>query len=176
LSIIARDGCSHAGNEFANRGQPVKIFEKWLGKLEEFEAKSEWTTRLYIPSKPNYKGVDAVCLAWTPDKKRAIVVGIQITINDKHSDSDSESKFFSQASVWDTHLSCDETEFRFLWISENAHKHKVGPVEGKTLGLRQKINVVKPNFQRLSVTFVEVNPAISRKLQLAREKVKAYQN
>jgi hypothetical protein len=101
------------------------------------------------------------------ETKKAVVVGIQITIAGAHSDS--EEDFFSRWEDWKAHMNCENIEFRFLWIVENRSAPVEEKVPAKTRELRGQMIEVAPQFTRYIKTVEEVDRVIGGSLKRARE-------
>ena len=101
------------------------------------------------------------------ETKKAVVVGIRITIAGAHSDS--EEDFFSRWEDWKAHMNCENIEFRFLWIVENRRGRMEEKVPAKTRKLRGQTIEVAPQFTRYIKTVEEVDRVIGGSLKRARE-------
>jgi hypothetical protein len=100
------------------------------------------------------------------ETKKAVVVGIQITIAGAHSDS--EGDFFSRWEEWKDRMNCENIEFRFLWIVENRRGPKEEEVPAKTRELRGR-TIEVPQFTRYIKTVEEVDGVIGGSLKRARD-------
>jgi len=128
--------------------------DKKRNKKRKKEGKLEGSTE------GNQKGDDE-------ETKKAVVVGIQITIAGAHSDS--EEDFFSRWEDWKAHMNCENIEFRFLWIVENRRGRMEEKVPAKTRKLRGQTIEVAPQFTRYIKTVEEVDRVIGGSLKRARE-------
>jgi hypothetical protein len=75
-------------------------------------------TTLYVPTKPTCMVIDAIYCDINEGTRIANIVPVQITIANKHSDS--EAKFFQNWKIWARELinSGYDIRFTFVWITE----------------------------------------------------------
>jgi len=163
LQIFLR-GCLVAGNEFWET-QTVEVFDKTMPPAlkQDFEG-----TILYWPASFNFRAVDGILAYREKVNKKAVVVGIQITIARRHSDS--EMNFISCWKHWKSNMQCENIESRFLWILENCgNREQEIVVPAKTRELKDRTIVVTPRYTSIETTVKEVDKAIGRSLERARE-------
>jgi len=164
LQIFLR-GCLVAGEEFGET-QSEEVFDKKMPTAlkRDFEG-----TILYRPASFNFRAVDGILAYREKGNKKAVVVGIQITIAGRHSDS--EMNFMSSWEHWESHMQCENIEFRFLWILENrGNREQEIVVPAKTRELKDRTIVVTPQYTSIETTVKAVDKAIGRSLERARER------
>lgn len=165
LSWISEMGCPNAGVEFSSK-PTVVVFQ---GSRPHISHKVGFS--LYIPTSFNFRAVDAVMVSLNETRTEAVVVGVQITLSNKHSDS--EARFLHDWQWWELVLDCLKVSFRFMWVVEDA-TGKV-PREDIEVGyrlLRGENKVWRPTFTRSHITVESISKDIGAKLQGARAKMK----
>ena len=173
LGTLAQGRTLWAGEDFPVGGQKV---DKFSGPLPPSGPHRNRPT-IYIPTTYNYGGVDAI-LAIRPKLRKhelkegtkAVVVGVQVTIPQSHSDS--EASFMRNWRGWDTVMGCDRIEFRFLWIVEDLPAGKSSDWENVTAGtrtLRSQYIDVHPEYRRRYVSIMDFDNSIGEQLKIARK-------
>ena len=120
---------------------------------------------MYIPIEFNYKAVDAIAVSISA-KGIAEILGIQITIANRHSNS--ELLFFSNWEVWKKQLNGFEPKAKFLWIWENPRD--VGEIQLVASSVRWDGKIIKlPDRLSISASVRDINKDIGDTLQRARE-------
>jgi len=72
---------------------------------------------------------------------------------------------------WESHIKCENIEFRFLWIVENSQRQEPEVVvPAKTRKLKGRTIVVTPQYTSIEKTVKEVDKAIGCSLERARER------
>ncbi|KAF8535742.1 hypothetical protein BDD12DRAFT_912599 [Trichophaea hybrida] len=155
--IIAR-GCKPAGEPFDCTPINRRFFKS---NIPDFDLTLGFT--IYIP----VAAVDAILVNRKKMNKKIVaeVIGVQITISNKHKDT--ESDFFALARSWRGPLDCDEVTYKFLWILENVPAHQ--PAYEFVKEKRRANKLVHPNYERIRSTIADVSQIVGRKLVRARQ-------
>jgi hypothetical protein len=120
---------------------------------------------MYVPIEFNNKAMDAIAVR-IPAKGIAEVLGIQITIANRHSNS--ELLFFSNWEAWKKQLNGFELKANFLWIWENPRD--VGDIQLAACSVRWDGKIIKlPARLSISASVRDINKDIGDTLQRARE-------
>jgi len=86
-------------------------------------------------------------MQFNEDKTKAVMVRLQITISQTHSDS--EGKFFQDWQRWGVIFRGLKVTFRFLWILETVDGKIIeGDVEGISISLESGRRQLHPAFRR----------------------------
>jgi hypothetical protein len=168
FSIIEKEG-------MVMRGVKVPgIVTVKFGTLPQLAEDASRSPVLYIPNAWNYAAIDAVIIAVdvVGGKKVLEIMPVQITINDRHGDS--EADFFRQ---WDEFLatvgesSFDEVRPIFLWIVEDpaTFPRKDEMVPSKTRSTRNA-RYTSPPYERKVRSVKEVSEKVGNKLEMARKR------
>jgi len=104
---------------------------------------------LYIPLTFNFKAIDGLILSLDKVNMVAHLIPIQVTISQRHSDS--ESKFFENWSNWISGLGSYSANATFLWITKAS-----GPISNKV--------AYTVRYRSIWVSVEEVNIDISNHL------------
>lgn len=102
-------------------------------------------------------------------ESEAVIVGIQVTISNSHSDS--EGAFMRSWQEWEGLMASDITIFRFIWIVETVGgdlSENWVDVPEKTVTLRGKTSVVHPAYQRRYLSLKTFNEMVGGRLREAR--------
>jgi len=152
LGLLIKQGTIYAGEEFSK----VHTLDKFTGRFPIFPPRKT-TPTIYVPTSYNHEGVDAI-LALRSRKRneglKAIIVGVQVTISNQHSDS--ESMFLKSWRAWDELMGSDSIEFRFLWVVDNTDGKTTEweEVPEKTRVVRSREYQVHPGYTRRYISFM----------------------
>jgi hypothetical protein len=159
LTSIAQTGLCVGGRQL--NPMLTSVFE---GRAPPFiDMKQEVT--LYVPLRFNFPAVDAVIVEVDGKKKAVLLVPLQITIADRHSDS--EEKFFETWADWEGQLHGYSVRVLFVWVKEGT-RSPVESIEERKKDLRRAI-VGRPGYERSSITVKDVNHDVGQELERARE-------
>jgi hypothetical protein len=161
LSWVSGNGCPSAGQEFnipPTKTIPVQMFNG------DYPEPTYDPLVLYVPTKFNFKAIDALLVHRDTAKKIATIVPIQITLQENHSDS--EAGFFNHWAAWSALFPGDTVNAKFLWIKETLRAiDKITEVEAKYRASR----LVYPAYCRIFKTVADISPELGEKLQQARQ-------
>ena len=150
LSWISREGCTSAGDQFGGRPKST-VFDGSKPQVNLEDGVS-----LYIPIRLNFRAVDAIMVSMDKKRDEAIVVGLQITITKRHTDS--EAKFFRDWQWWTTVLGCRRVFFRFVWVVEDTagkpYQERIGQSVRVT---RESRTIHSPAFRRIYASVMDVS-------------------
>ena len=172
LGILVTSGTKFAGPEV--EFDKALELQKFSGKFPNDAPKRNNKATIYVPTAYNYAAVDAI-LAARPKRRdalgesMAVVVGIQVTISDSHSDS--ESAFMRSWQDWEDLMASEVTIFRFIWIVETVGGDLTENWENvpeKIVTLRGKRSIVHPAYQRRYISMMTFNGMMGERLKEAR--------
>ena len=164
LGEIARSGLSALGKGWEEK----MLFQAFSDDIPPLSREARKGGIMYVPTRPNFKGIDALFfkLVATPGKRgkyNAIVVPTQITIAERHSDS--EAAFFRTWAEYELQLeslgSISSIEIIFLWIVEQVpagRQSEEAEIKG-TRTLRGN-NTVHPDYIRRWMRVDEASVAV----------------
>lgn len=172
LGILITRGIKLAGPEFKSNNS--LIMQKFSGRLPSDAPNRDSKGIMYIPTAYNYAAVDAILAARMKRRNaqaesRAIVIGIQVTISNFHSDS--EGAFMRLWQDWDELMASDKTIFRFIWIVETTSgdiSENWEDVPEKMVTLRGKRTIIHPAYQRRYISLMTFNEGVGNSLKAAR--------
>ena len=160
LSWISREGCTSAGDQFGKRPKSI-AFHGTNPQVDLEDGVSP-----YIP-KFNFRAVDAILVFMDKRRDEAIVVGLQITIAERHSDS--KAKFFRDWQWRKTILECKRVVFRFVWVVEDTAGKPYQECIGQSVRvMRESRTIHTPEFRRIYASVMGVSKGIGKKLRNAR--------
>lgn len=175
LGLLIKQGTIYAGGEFSE----AHTLDKFTGRFPIYPPKRK-TPTIYVPTTYSYEGVDAILALRPPASgkrkrdesapaKKAIVVGVQVTIANQHSDS--ESMFLNSWRAWEELMGSDTIEFRFLWVLENTERKSTEweEVSKKTRMVRSREYLVHPGYTRRYISFMTFDNDLGNSVRAARE-------
>ena len=172
LGILITSGTKFAGPEV--EFDKALELQKFSGRFPVDAPKRNNKATIYVPTSYNYEAVDAI-LAVRPKKRdaqagsKAIVIGIQVTVSNSHTDS--EGAFMSSWQEWEELMVSDETIFRFIWIVETIGgdlSENWENVPEKVVTLRGKRRFVHPAYERRYISLMTFNKIVGERLKEAR--------
>src|SRR2546429_21412 len=128
---------------------------------------SMWKIRLSLEdAHAELPAIDALILDFLDvEEKRVIMVPIQITHSERHSDS--EAAFFSKWAQWTKDLEVQLVTF--LWVKADRRQDEI--VEERKMDLRSNEKIVNPTYIRSRVAFSDIDKELgSRWVNLERNK------
>ena len=171
LGILITSGTKFAGPE-VEFGKSLAL-QRFSGHFPNDAPKRNSKATIYVPTAYNYAAVDAI-LAVRPKRRdaqgsKAVVIGIQVTISNNHSDS--EGAFMRSWQDWEELMASDITIFRFIWIVEAVSgdlSENWEDVPEKIVTLRGKNSTVHPAYQRRYISLMTFNQMLGECLKKAR--------
>jgi hypothetical protein len=179
ISSFAVRGCTfdEAGG-FKNKarrgkGKPVPTSIPTIEFLKDSPTIKQWAGRtLYVPQTFNYGAVNAILIhladkATGNAKPRAVVMGIQLTISNRHSDS--ELNFFAHWKQWTCQLDDYDVEAKFLWVWETppgGGRHTEVKKASTARWANKRIKL--PEREVINLSVADVDNEIGRRLAKAR--------
>ncbi|KAF8415888.1 hypothetical protein BGX38DRAFT_1245015 [Terfezia claveryi] len=146
LGLLIKQGTIYAGVEFSK----APTLDKFMGRFPIYPPKKT-TPTIYVPTTYNYEGKKDE----SAPSRKAIVVGVQVTIANQHSDS--ESMFLNSWRAWEELMGSDTIEFRFLWVPK------------KTRMVRSREYLVHPGYTRRYISFMTFDNDLGTSVKRARE-------
>jgi len=163
LSSIAAMGCKPAGAAFDQAPAKVVNFQ---ASIPSFDQTMGFT--LYIPMAANHRAVDAILVNRKTVENRMVaeVVGVQITLSDRHKDT--EDAYFATAKQWHTELGCKEADVThtFVWALEKLPPRR--KIREEVEEKRRPQQLVHPAYTRIRCTIAAINQTVGEKLAAAR--------
>ena len=173
LGEIARSGLSALGKGW----EEEMSFQAFGGGIPTLPREAKKGTIMYVPMKPNYKGIDALFFKLVGEqgkrgKFKAIVVPMQITIAEGHSDS--------EAALFPTWRDCEvelgglgfvtSIKIIFLWLVEQVPAgRQSGETEPKGTHTLKGNATRHPEFVRRWMRIDEASTAVGNLLKAARQ-------
>jgi len=155
LSAISSLGFGHG--DFHWKPAQIRIFE---GNILE-SINLEDSSTLFIPQGWNYKDIDAIYVRVNKSEMTAEVVPIQVTMNDRHGDS--EMRFFARWSNWESFFVGYKLTSTFVWIVRDRRSRE--NIEEHLRSLRSGERVVAPKHMRVYITAREVFEPLGQRLE-----------
>jgi hypothetical protein len=178
ISSLAVRGCTFDGagvfaNKKSTRGKPAVTSIPTIQFLKDSPTIRLSAGRtLYVPQTYNYGAVDAILIhlddkATGNNAKKAVIMGIQITISTRHSDS--ELNFFAHWKQWTRQLDSYDVKAKFLWIWETPPGGGRHTEDKKASTVRWANKRIKlPDREVIHVSVADVDNEIGRRLAKAR--------
>jgi hypothetical protein len=158
LTHLSNHGFSH--NSVQWDGVPATLFSELLPALSQ---KSSST--FLVPKAPTFEYIDAIHISVDNKALTVSITPIQITINPKHPDSETDfyTKFWGSIQKFFPDFTLSST---FLWIvEENRNFHEV---EEQSRTLRSGSHVIVPRHTSMSITIGDLSKDIGTQLRNAR--------
>ena len=173
LGVLITNGTRFAGPEPEFNKAPK--LQKFSGRFpNEAPQRDSRLGIIYVPTVYSYTGVDAILAVCVKKKdmqsgSKTIVIGIQVTISNYHSDS--EAAFMRSWQDWDELMASNITIFRFIWIVETITEDMSEDwedVQEKVVTRRGKRSIMHPAYQRRYISLVAFDEEVGKCLEAAR--------
>lgn len=153
LSHISQTGFHHGDlhwNTF-----PATVFYGDMIRQIPYDWEGE---KLFIPGVYYFRNIDALYLKVDDTKKTALVVPIQITVSNKHKDS--ETSFFSEWHRWEKRFMGYQLSSTFVWVVRDGQPSSWRKVDAEFRDTRNGTKQVSPKHMQAHITISDLYPRL----------------